>query len=101
VSAAALVALEGPSGAPFEFMVLFVAVVAGPRIIQRAKLPGIVGLLLAGFAIGPTTYDGRWWHVPNDAPDDAPYVPADPRLAAEFDRLAERSARIDAYLSES
>ena len=49
----ALVDLDAPSGPAWEFLVLFAVVVAGPRIVERAKGPGIVGLLLGGYAIGP------------------------------------------------
>lgn len=45
--------LEVPDGPAWEFLLLFVVVVAAPRIVDLIKLPGLVGLLLGGFAIGP------------------------------------------------
>ena len=56
MTAVLVLALKSPSGPAFEFLVLFLAIVAGPRIIERAKLPGIIGLLLAGFVIGPNGF---------------------------------------------
>ncbi len=32
---------------------LFIVVIVGPPLLQRARVPGIIGLLLGGFAIGP------------------------------------------------
>lgn len=45
--------LHTPEGATWEFMVLFLVVLAGPILIERFRLPGIIGLLIGGFAIGP------------------------------------------------
>jgi Kef-type K+ transport system membrane component KefB len=45
--------LKAPEGPAWEFLVLFVVVVLGPRIVERARIPGIVGLLLGGYLIGP------------------------------------------------
>ncbi|MBX3286288.1 MAG: cation:proton antiporter [Actinobacteria bacterium] len=48
-----LIAIEAPSGAALEFVLLFAVVLLGPVIVERAGIPGIIGLLLGGFAIGP------------------------------------------------
>lgn len=45
--------LHAPEGAAWEFMVLFLIVLAGPILIERFRLPGIIGLLIGGYAIGP------------------------------------------------
>src|SRR4051812_39515045 len=48
-----ILALQRPEGAAFNFLVLFVVVLAGPAILSKARVPGIVGLLVGGWAIGP------------------------------------------------
>src|SRR4051794_40113008 len=48
-----ILAFERPEGAAFNFLVLFVVVLAGPAIMGRARIPGIIGLLIGGWAIGP------------------------------------------------
>lgn len=48
-----ILALQRPQGAAFNFLVLFVVVLAGPAIMSKARVPGIVGLLVGGWAIGP------------------------------------------------
>jgi Kef-type K+ transport system membrane component KefB len=48
-----LVHVEHPAGPALPFLVLFVVIVAGPLIIEKFRLPGIIGLLLGGFIIGP------------------------------------------------
>ncbi len=45
--------IKTPTGAAWEFLVLFVVVIVGPPLLERARLPGIVGLLIGGFLIGP------------------------------------------------
>lgn len=45
--------MAAPQGAAWEFFLLFVVIVSAPRLAERVRLPGIVGLLLGGFAIGP------------------------------------------------
>lgn len=45
--------LHAPEGAAWEFMVLFLIVLAGSILIERFRLPGIIGLLVGGYAIGP------------------------------------------------
>lgn len=49
--------LTFPDGPAWEFLLLFVVVVAAPRLVELIKLPGLVGLLLGGFAIGPHGLD--------------------------------------------
>ena len=49
----AAISIKSPSGPAWEFLVLFVVVIIGPPLLQRARIPGIIGLLLGGFAIGP------------------------------------------------
>ncbi|MCB0863808.1 MAG: cation:proton antiporter, partial [Solirubrobacterales bacterium] len=49
----ASISLESPAGSAWEFLVLFVVVILGPPLVQRAGIPGILGLLLGGFLIGP------------------------------------------------
>src|SRR4051812_37910632 len=48
-----ILALERPEGAAFNFLVLFLVVLAGPAIMSKARIPGIIGLLIGGWAIGP------------------------------------------------
>ena len=45
--------LSSPTGPAWEFLVLFLVVIIGPPLLERARLPGIIGLLLGGFVIGP------------------------------------------------
>src|SRR3954469_20346365 len=52
-----LAALQRPEGAAFNFLVLFLVVLAGPAIMSRARIPGIIGLLVGGWAIGPHGLD--------------------------------------------
>src|SRR5262249_8385694 len=47
-----LAAITAPSGPVFEFFVLFAVILFGPIIFTRFKLPGLIGLVLGGFAIG-------------------------------------------------
>src|SRR4051794_11453661 len=48
-----ILAFERPEGAAFNFLVLFLVVLAGPAIVSKARIPGIIGLLIGGWAIGP------------------------------------------------
>src|SRR4051812_5218824 len=48
-----ILALQKPEGAALTFLVVFVVVLAGPAIMARARIPGIIGLLIGGWAIGP------------------------------------------------
>ena len=45
--------IQAPSGAVLEFLMLFVVILFGPVIVSRLGLPGLIGLLLGGFVIGP------------------------------------------------
>ncbi|HVW46594.1 MAG TPA: cation:proton antiporter [Solirubrobacterales bacterium] len=51
--ALAAVSLKSPSGATWEFLILFLVVIVGPPLMTRARIPGIIGLLVGGFVIGP------------------------------------------------
>jgi len=48
-----MLSLHAPEGAAWEFTVLFLIVLAGPILVERFRLPGIIGLLIGGFVIGP------------------------------------------------
>src|SRR4051794_23339813 len=48
-----LAAIEAPSGVVLEFLVLFAVILLGPVVFSRLGMPGLIGLLLGGFAIGP------------------------------------------------
>src|SRR5947207_8493770 len=48
-----LSAIAAPSGPVLEFFVLFGVILVGPIIFTRFRLPGLIGLVLGGFAIGP------------------------------------------------
>ena len=50
---AQIVHVEAPTGPALPFLVLFLVIVLGPMIIERFKVPGIIGLLLGGLIIGP------------------------------------------------
>lgn len=47
-----LLAIEAPKGAVLEFALLFAIVLLGPVLVEKAKVPGIIGLLLGGYIIG-------------------------------------------------
>ena len=49
----AAISVKSPTGPAFEFLVLFAVVIIGPPLLQRARMPGIIGLLLGGYVIGP------------------------------------------------
>ncbi len=49
----AAISLQAPEGSAWEFLVLFLVVILGPPIVQRARVPGLIGLLIGGFLIGP------------------------------------------------
>jgi Kef-type K+ transport system membrane component KefB len=49
----AAITLTAPTGSAWEFLLLFAVVIVGPPIVQRARVPGLIGLLLGGFVIGP------------------------------------------------
>ena len=48
-----LASIQAPSGAVLEFLVLFAVILFGPVIVSRLGLPGLIGLLRGGYAIGP------------------------------------------------
>src|SRR4051812_10197538 len=48
-----LAEITAPSGPVFEFFVLFAVILFGPIVFTRFRLPGLIGLVLGGFAIGP------------------------------------------------
>jgi Kef-type K+ transport system membrane component KefB len=47
------ITVKSPTGTAWEFLVLFLVVIIGPPLLEHARLPGIIGLLLGGFVIGP------------------------------------------------
>src|SRR3954453_14401795 len=47
-----LYAIQAPSGEVLEFFVLFAVILLGPIVFNRLGLPGLIGLVLGGFAIG-------------------------------------------------
>ncbi len=49
----ALIEISTPKGAPWEFLVVFAVLLLGPVLFRRAGIPGIIGLLIGGYAIGP------------------------------------------------
>lgn len=53
VALAEVVELSSPKGAPWEFLIIFATLLLGPAIVERARIPGLIGLLLGGYAIGP------------------------------------------------
>ncbi len=57
VALAEVVELSSPKGAPWEFLVIFATLLLGPAIVERARVPGLIGLLLGGYAIGPHGLD--------------------------------------------
>jgi Kef-type K+ transport system membrane component KefB len=44
--------LHAPEGPAFEFFVLFCVILLGPIVFNRLGLPGLIGLVIGGFAIG-------------------------------------------------
>jgi Kef-type K+ transport system membrane component KefB len=48
-----LVKFVAPSGAQWELFVTVAVIVLAPIVVERFRLPGMVGLLFAGMAIGP------------------------------------------------
>jgi Kef-type K+ transport system membrane component KefB len=49
----ALIEISSPKGAPWEFLVVFAVLLLGPVLFRRAGIPGLIGLLVGGYAIGP------------------------------------------------
>jgi Na+:H+ antiporter len=50
---ATAVDISSPKGAAWEFLIVFVTLLLGPIIVQRARIPGLIGLLIGGYVIGP------------------------------------------------
>jgi Kef-type K+ transport system membrane component KefB len=48
----AALSVKSPAGPAWEFLVLFLVVLIGPPLLEKARLPGIVGLLIGGYLIG-------------------------------------------------
>jgi Kef-type K+ transport system membrane component KefB len=57
MSALASISVKSPTGPAWEFLILFAVVIVGPPLMRRARAPGIIGLLVGGFAIGPHGLD--------------------------------------------
>jgi len=53
IALAEIVDISSPKGAPWEFLVIFATLLLGPVVLRRARVPGIIGLLLGGYVIGP------------------------------------------------
>lgn len=51
-----LLNIEAPHGPVWVFLVVFVVLIIGPALMERAKLPGLIGLLVGGYAIGPNGF---------------------------------------------
>src|SRR5262245_52714887 len=49
----ASLSVKTPSGPAWEFLILFLVVILGPPIVRRFRGPGIVGLIVGGYVIGP------------------------------------------------
>jgi Kef-type K+ transport system membrane component KefB len=54
---ASLIELSSPKGAEWEFLVIFAVLLLGPVLVERARVPGLIGLLLGGYVIGPHGLD--------------------------------------------
>jgi Kef-type K+ transport system membrane component KefB len=50
---ATLIQISSPKGPQWVFLVVFAVLLLGPVIFRRAGIPGIIGLLIGGYAIGP------------------------------------------------
>jgi Kef-type K+ transport system membrane component KefB len=48
-----LATISAPHGVVLEFFVVFLVILLGPLVFSRLGLPGLIGLLLGGFVIGP------------------------------------------------
>jgi Kef-type K+ transport system membrane component KefB len=49
--------IDAPSGPAWNLFVVLVVVVAAPLLAERVRIPGVVGLIFGGFAIGPHALD--------------------------------------------
>lgn len=45
--------LDTPTGPAREFLAVVLAIIVGPLLAERARIPGIIGLLVGGLVIGP------------------------------------------------
>jgi Kef-type K+ transport system membrane component KefB len=52
-----LASFEKPSGPVLEFLVVFAVILLGPIVFRRLGVPGLIGLVIGGFAIGPHALD--------------------------------------------
>lgn len=52
----AAITLTSPEGSAWEFLALFLVVILGPPLVQRARIPGLIGFLIGGFLIGPNGF---------------------------------------------
>jgi Kef-type K+ transport system membrane component KefB len=51
--ALASISVKTPTGPVWQFLILFLVVIVGPPLVQRARIPGIIALIIGGYAIGP------------------------------------------------
>ena len=51
-----LLDIEAPHGPVWVFLAVFLVLVTGPALVERARLPGLIGLLVGGYAIGPNGF---------------------------------------------
>ena len=42
-----------PEGTEWELLVAIVVILVGPLLVERLRIPGLVGLLFGGMLIGP------------------------------------------------
>src|SRR5262245_51443413 len=52
-----LYSIQWPHGTVLEFFVLFAVILFGPIVFNRLGLPGLIGLVIGGFAIGSHGFD--------------------------------------------
>ncbi len=50
---ASVIDVTSPKGPQWEFLVVFATLALGPVIVERARIPGLIGLLVGGYVIGP------------------------------------------------
>ena len=48
-----LLNLHSPAGTAWELFVVVVVIIAAPVIVERVRIPGLIGLLAGGCIIGP------------------------------------------------
>jgi Kef-type K+ transport system membrane component KefB len=49
--------LHGPEGTAWELLIVVVVIIAAPLIVERLRIPGLIGLLVGGCIIGPQVLD--------------------------------------------